>query len=77
MKISEIKSEEVRNEAVRLAKLHHKNSYQIYLRKNEVDELGLFWAFPDSATEYPEFWKDLRKGTTPNTPNLKLPICNN
>jgi hypothetical protein len=73
MKISEIKSEEVRNEAVRLAKLHYKKHYQIHLRTNEVHELWLFWAFPDSATEYPEFWYELRTCQIKNTHDLKLP----
>jgi len=76
MKISEIKSDEVRNEAVRLAILHHKKHYQISLRKNEVNELWLFWAFPDSATEYPEFWQELRMDKIENTPELKLPEKN-
>ena len=73
MKISEIKSEEVREEAVRLAKAHGQKVYQFPLNTKQASEMFLFWAFPDSSTKYPEFWQDLRSGTTPNTPDLKLP----
>jgi hypothetical protein len=73
MKIKDIKSDEVREEAVRLAKMHHFENYHFHLRTHEIENKFLFWAFPDSATEYPEFWYELRTGKIPNTPDLKLP----
>jgi len=71
MKISEIKSEEVRNEAVRLAIsdccgfCHDKD--------NALSE-DVIYAFVWRLTPQKSlFWADLHDGTTPNTTDLKLP----
>jgi hypothetical protein len=71
MKIKDIKSDEVRNEAVRLAmeSLKRKESY--------VLGLELICGFGFFETDYDgDFWFDLEDGTTPNTPDLKLPEKN-
>lgn len=73
MKIGEIKSEEVRNEAVRLFVL------QSPKQRNEEMALNfpLFYAFPFGTTlQGRRFWFELQKGKTPNTPDLKLPEKN-
>jgi hypothetical protein len=70
MKISEIKSEEVRNEAVRLAV--GENGWCL-TRKSALSR-SLFSAFDwESSPQKHDFWLDLHDGTTPNTPDLKLP----
>jgi hypothetical protein len=69
MKISEIKSDEVRNEAVRLA-IHKKIGY--CKSQEEAMNSALFFAF-DWRNQNSDFWFKLRCGTTPNTPDLKLP----
>ncbi len=76
MKIKDIKSDEVREEAVRLAKINHFENYHFHLKTHEIENKFLFWAFPDSSVKHPEFWQDLRSGTTPNTSDLKLPEKN-
>jgi hypothetical protein len=72
MKISEIKSDEVRNEAVRLAQLEE---FWGECRNNEQSlQTKLSDAFEWDLTEQGfDFWFDLEDGTTPNTPDLKLP----
>jgi hypothetical protein len=73
MKISEIKSDEVRNEAVRLAKCKEVggecNTDKKALRQNLMN------AFLWREVNDPLFWSHLNSGRTPNTPDLKLPIC--
>jgi hypothetical protein len=70
MKISEIKSDEVRNEAVRLA--IGENGW--CLTRKEALKQSLFLAFDwESSPQKEDFWIDLKKGTTPNTTELKLP----
>jgi hypothetical protein len=73
MKISEIKSEEVRNEAVRLAlKIGE-------LFENEQEALNAKLIHGFVFFETPQgffFWSYLNSGTTPNTPDLKLPEKN-
>jgi hypothetical protein len=72
MKISEIKSDEVRNEAVRLT-LADELGIHDEITKEDALEMYIWnaFAFMDSPQE--EFWFDLKNGTTPNTPELKLP----
>jgi hypothetical protein len=73
MKISEIKSDEVRAEAVRLAILQNPE----IRTKQIVLDFDLSWAFPWKLTPQGfDFWSDLHSGTTPNTPDLKLPEKN-
>jgi hypothetical protein len=73
MKISEIKSDEVRNEAVRLAV--GENGWCL-TRKSALSR-SLFSAFDwESSPQGIDFWNDLCEGTTPNTPELKLPEKN-
>ena len=73
MKISEIKSDEVRNEAVRLA------TDELVWCDNEEDVIrtNLIFAFDwESSPQKKHFWLDLHDKTTPNTPDLKLPEKN-
>jgi hypothetical protein len=73
MKIKDIKSDEVRNEAVRLAIGvrgwcdDEKDARHTYL------PLAFDW---ERSPQDVDFWNDLCKGTTPNTPDLKLPEKN-
>ena len=70
MKIKEIKSAEVRNEAVRLAIEKHPQ----FRTKKIVLGYGLFWAFSWKETpQNHEFWSDLQDGIIANKPDLKLP----
>jgi hypothetical protein len=70
MKISEIKSEEVRNEAVRLAI----GEDGWCLTRKEALNQSLFFAFDwERSPQKQDFWLDLHDKTTPNTPDLKLP----
>jgi hypothetical protein len=73
MKISEIKSEEVRKEAVRLAIEERGwcDDEKDAIRTNLV--LAFDW---ESSPQDVDFWDDLYEGTTPNTPDLKLPEKN-
>jgi hypothetical protein len=75
MKISEIKSDEVREEAVRLT-LADELGIHGEITKEDALEMYIWnaFAFMDSPQE--EFWFDLKNGTTPNTPELKLPEKN-
>ena len=72
MKISEIKSDQVRNEAVRLAQLQE---FWGECRSNEQSlQTKLSDAFQWNLTKQGfYFWIYLNNGTTPNTPELKLP----
>jgi hypothetical protein len=73
MKISEIKSDKVRNEAVRLC-IEREPSARNKEIALEFDLLGAFrW---DVTQQGGDFWQDLRSGKTPNTPDLKLPEKN-
>jgi hypothetical protein len=73
MKISEIKSDEVRNEAVRLA-IEAKGRCN---NEEDVIRNNLIFAFNwESSPQKQDFWLDLHDGTTPNTPDLKLPEKN-
>ena len=70
MKISEIKSEEVRNEAVRL---YMKERFVVKKEKealNNILRAGFIW---NNSPQGHDFWSYLNSGTTPNTPDLKLP----
>jgi hypothetical protein len=70
MKISEIKSDEVRNEAVRL---YMKERGIINREKealNSILRAAFIW---NNSAHGHDFWNDLCDGTTPNTPDLKLP----
>jgi hypothetical protein len=71
MKISEIKSDEVRKEAVRLA---IKAPFNDVSNESEALKATFFHAF--NWMQSPQgfyFWLDLNNGKTPNTPDLKLP----
>ena len=73
MKISEIKSDEVRNEAVRLALSRNPQ----FRTEKIVLDFSLGWVFAWKETpQNHDFWYDLYNGTTPNTPDLKLPEKN-
>jgi hypothetical protein len=73
MKIKDIKSDEVRNEAVRLC-VERKPSER---NKEIALEFHLNSAFRWDVTQQGgEFWQDLRSGKTQNTPDLKLPEKN-
>jgi hypothetical protein len=73
MKISEIKSEEVRNEAVRLC-IERKPSERNEEIALEFNLLGAFrW---DLTLQGGIFWHKLCRKKTPNTPDLKLPEKN-
>jgi 3-methyladenine DNA glycosylase/8-oxoguanine DNA glycosylase len=75
MKIKDIKSDEVRNEAVRLAQLE--TCYGSCKSNEEALEKGFDYAFQwDSTPQGFDFWNKLDMGTTPNTPDLKLPEKN-
>jgi len=74
MKISDIKSEEVRNEAVRLAKL--KNMSGGCSTDNQALRLLLIDAFLWHETKEGVFWANLNNGLIPNLPDLKLPEKN-
>ena len=69
MKISEIKSDEVRNEAVRLAIRGSGVNYQNTAMNKRISSA---FAWVKTPQNY-DFWSDLNNGTTPNTPDLKLP----
>jgi hypothetical protein len=77
MKISQIKSEEVRNEAVRLAIETHALSFVFFFRylarkkalKMELSD-AFYWVHSPQGLY---FWAKLKKGKTLNTPDLKLP----
>jgi len=72
MKISEIKSDEVRNEAVRLAVEQNQ-------KRNKEIALGFYLQRAFDWRRSPQgffFWGDLYNETTPNTPDLKLPEKN-
>jgi hypothetical protein len=70
MKISEIKSDEVRNEAVRLC-IEREPSERNKEIALEFDLLGAFrW---DVTPQGVEFWCDIYDKKNPNTPDLKLP----
>jgi hypothetical protein len=77
MKISEIKSEEVREEAVRLAIEANDLSFVFFFRclaRKKALKMELSDAF--YSVHSPQgvyFWANLRQGKTPNTPDLKLP----
>jgi len=70
MKISEIKSDEVRNEAVRLCV-----ERKVSERNEEIAlQFDLDSAFRwDLTPQGGFFWHKLNSGITPNTPDLKLP----
>jgi hypothetical protein len=77
MKIKDIKSEEVREEAVRLSIEKNALSFVFffrYLAKRHALKLELsdafYWVHSPQGVY---FWANLKKGTTPNTPDLKLP----
>jgi hypothetical protein len=73
MKISEIKSEEVREEAVRLAMdigYHYKTK-----EKALNGQLGMAFTW-DETPQGGDFWYYLIMGETKNTPDLKLPEKN-
>jgi hypothetical protein len=73
MKISEIKSDEVRNEAVRLC-VERKPSER---NKEIALEFDLYSAFRwDLTPQGGIFWNKLLTKKTPNTPDLKLPEKN-
>jgi hypothetical protein len=71
MKISEIKSEEVRNEAVRLALLANGgNCENQHEAMNECIESAFTW---EQAPQHHRFWSNIYLKITPNTHDLKLP----
>jgi hypothetical protein len=70
MKISEIKSDEVREEAVRLV-IDRCFNEQEALNYNLKQAFS--WRY--SAQGF-DFWADLEDGTTPNTRDMKLPEKN-
>jgi hypothetical protein len=73
MKISEIKSDEVRNEAVRLA---IERDPEIRTEKM-VSDFDLSWSFEwDETPQGGDFWYYLIMGETKNTTDLKLPEKN-
>ena len=72
MKISEIKSDEVRNEAVRLTLADELGIHGEITKQNAL-EMFLIKAFVFMDSPQKEFWFDLKNGTTQNTPELKLP----
>jgi hypothetical protein len=69
MKIKKIKSKEVREEAIRLAKKYHP-----HMGFNDIKNLDLddYFYWEDSPQGY-DFWLSLYGGKTPNSPDLKLP----
>ena len=71
MKISEIKSDEVRNEAVRLT-LEDKLGIHGEITKEDALEMKLYKSFEFMDSPQKGFWFDLTSGTTPNLPELKL-----
>ncbi len=72
MKIIDIKSDEVRNEAVRLA-LEDELGIHGEIKKEDALEMYIWNAFAFMDSPQKEFWFDLKNGTTQNTPELKLP----
>jgi hypothetical protein len=80
MKISEIKSKEVRNEAVRLAIEANDLSFVFFFRylarkkalKMELSD-AFYWVHSPQGLY---FWAKLKQGRTPNTLDLKLPKKN-
>jgi hypothetical protein len=74
MKISEIKSDEVRNEAVRLAKL--KDVFGECNTENQALNELLVNAFTWHETKEGIFWANLNNGLIPNLHDLKLPEKN-
>jgi hypothetical protein len=73
MKIKDIKSEEVREEAVRLAIENTDKDYANVSTEDEALECELIKAFDWDAEPYDfHFWYNLKNGHT-NTPCLKLP----
>jgi hypothetical protein len=75
MKISEIKSDEVRNEAVRLT-LADELGIHGEITKEDALEMKLYRGFAFMDSPQKEFWFDLKNGITPNKPDLKLPEKN-
>jgi hypothetical protein len=73
MKIKDIKSEEVRDEAVRLTLENTDKDYANVSTEDEALECELIKAFDWDAEPYDfHFWYNLKNGHT-NTPCLKLP----
>jgi hypothetical protein len=76
MKISEIKSDEVRNEAVRLTLEDELGIHGEITKEDAMDKVlavGFDW---HDSPQLHQFWYDLYNGTTQNTPDLKLPEKN-
>jgi len=69
MKIKKIKSKEVREEAIRLAKKYHP-----HMPFNDIKNLDLsdYFYWEDSPQGY-DFWLHLYEGLTKNTKDLELP----
>jgi hypothetical protein len=74
MKISEIKSDEVRKEAVRLAK--SKDVFGTSHTDNQALRRLLIDAFTWHETKEGLFWANLNNGLIPNLHDLKLPEKN-
>jgi hypothetical protein len=74
MKIKDIKSDEVREEAVRL--LQHESYKRDFISRMEALDFALYAFYWDTSPQGREFWHKLNSGTTPNTPDLKLPEKN-
>jgi primase-polymerase (primpol)-like protein len=74
MKIKDIKSDEVRNEAVRLAMRANGGNCQT---QNEAMNKHFSLAFTwEQTPQYHRFWSNIHNKITPNTPELKLPEKN-
>jgi hypothetical protein len=70
MKIKDIKSDEVREEAVMICVERNPSERN----KDIALEFDLLDAFRWDITQQGlDFWQDLYEGIEPNTPNLKLP----
>jgi hypothetical protein len=71
MKIKDIKSDEVRNEAVRLALLANGGNCK---NQNEAMNECISRAFSwDKTPQHHRFWNNIHNKITPNKPDLKLP----
>jgi hypothetical protein len=74
MKIKDIKSDEVRDEAVRLAIENQDDQFEPISTESEALDCLLIDAFNWSLPPYFfEYWNNIDNGKTPNTPDLKLP----
>jgi hypothetical protein len=72
MKIKDIKSDEVREEAVRLT-LADELGIHGEITKKDALKMYIWKAFVFMDSPQKEFWFDLKNFRIPNTPDLKLP----